>query len=204
MKTHGNVVVGNVYDKYHARNPIVRRLMAGFLRQFAENVRRTGAETILEVGAGEGHLSAKLAEIMPAASITALELSPDLVAEAARAYPRITFVAGSVYDLPFPDAAFDLVVACEVLEHLDAPERALAEIRRVTRRYCVLSVPREPLWRFLNIARLRYLSDLGNTPGHLQHWGRKGFEALVSRFFTIREVASPLPWTFVLAEREQF
>jgi hypothetical protein len=30
-------------------------------------------------------------------------------------------------------------------------------------------VPREPIWRIGNMARGRYLGDLGNTPGHIQH-----------------------------------
>ena len=201
VKTHEEIIVGNVYDKYHAKNPIVRWMMRGFFRRLASFVRESGATEILEVGSGEGHLSGKLREIMPEARITAVELSPELVAEAAAAHPDVTFVAGSVYALPFDPGAFDLVVACEVLEHLERPEAALAEIRRVTRRSCVLSVPEEPLWRLLNLARLRYVTDLGNTPGHLQHWSSRRFHDLVAPFFEIREIALQLPWIFVLGEK---
>ena len=55
------------------------------------------------------------------------------------------------------------------------PERALAEMARVARGYLLVSVPREPLWRALNIARGAYVRDLGNTPGHLNHWSRRAF-----------------------------
>ena len=45
---------------------------------------------------------------------------------------------------------------------------------------CSSRCPREPLWRGLNIARGAYLKDLGNTPGHLNHWSKRGFVALLS------------------------
>jgi hypothetical protein len=62
----------------------------------------------------------------------------------------------------------------------------------------LVSVPREPLWRGLNMARGAYLRDLGNTPGHLNHWSRRGFVALLSRHGEVREVRSPFPWTMLL------
>jgi len=59
-------------------------------------------------------------------------------------------------------------------------------------------VPREPIWRILNIARGKYIGDLGNTPGHVNHWSRRGFIDLLSRRFDVVEVRSPLPWTMAL------
>ncbi|HZJ28201.1 MAG TPA: methyltransferase type 11, partial [Acidimicrobiia bacterium] len=61
-------------------------------------------------------------------------------------------------------------------------------------------VPREPLWRVANMARGKYWRDLGNTPGHIQHWGRRSFAARVACHFDIVSVASPPPWTMVSAE----
>ena len=46
---------------------------------------------------------------------------------------------------------------------------------RVARRWLLVSVPHEPLWRALNVARGAYLRELGNTPGHLNHWTRAAF-----------------------------
>jgi len=91
-------------------------------------------------------------------------------------------------------------VACEVLEHLEDPEPALVALARVTRHHLFASVPREPLWRVLNLARGRYLGRLGNTPGHLQHWSRAAFVRLLSRHFVVRALRTPLPWTQVLCE----
>jgi hypothetical protein len=93
----------------------------------------------------------------------------------------------------------DLVICCEVLEHLPDPEATLRSLTRAARRAVVLSVPREPLWRVLNVARGKYWSELGNTPGHLQHWSSRGFAQFVGRHLEIVEIRTPLPWTAVLA-----
>jgi hypothetical protein len=85
-----------------------------------------------------------------------------------------------------------------VLEHVPDPEATLAEMARVARRRLLVSVPREPLWRGLNMARGAYLRDLGNTPGHVNHWSRRGFESLLSRYGTVEEARSPFPWTMLL------
>jgi hypothetical protein len=62
----------------------------------------------------------------------------------------------------------------------------------------ILSVPREPLWRLLNIARGHYMCSFGNTPGHLQHWSASRFRSLVGRHAEIVESRTPLPWTMLL------
>jgi ubiquinone/menaquinone biosynthesis C-methylase UbiE len=103
----------------------------------------------------------------------------------------------SVYDIERPQDAADLIVCCEVLEHVDAPERALEAIARVAERDVILSVPREPLWRVLNMARGKYISQLGNTPGHLNHWSSRGFVEMAQRYFDVIAVRKPVPWTML-------
>ena len=61
-----------------------------------------------------------------------------------------------------------------------------------------LPVPREPLWRLLNMARGAYWPALGNTPGHLNHWSKVGFHSLLTRYGTVQEVRTPFPWTMLL------
>ena len=78
------------------------------------------------------------------------------------------------------------------------PESTLAEMARVARRHLIVSVPREPMWRMLNMARGAYLRELGNTPGHLNHWSKVGFHSLLTRYGTVQEVRTPFPWTMVL------
>jgi len=101
-------------------------------------------------------------------------------------------------ELPFATGEFDLATAIEVLEHVPDPERTLAEMARCAERHLLVSVPREPLWRALNMARGAYIGQLGNTPGHLNHWSKRSFARMLSRHGQIVELRSPFPWTMLL------
>jgi SAM-dependent methyltransferase len=189
---------GNVYDKYSTRNPIERRLVEGFLSQLDELVARTGASEAHEVGCGEGELSMRLAR--SGLRVRGTDAFPEVIEEAREraGAQEIHYEATPVEELdPDRDAA-ELIVCCEVLEHLEDPERALDVLAQLARPWLIASVPREPLWRVLNMARLKYLGDLGNTPGHLGHWSRRGFLGLLEPRFEVVEVRSPLPWTMAL------
>jgi len=98
---------------------------------------------------------------------------------------------------PARDAA-ELIVCCEVMEHLADPDAALSILMALASPWVVLSVPREPLWRALNMARLKYVAALGNTPGHVNHWSRRAFVRFLDRRLDVVEVRAPLPWTMAL------
>jgi hypothetical protein len=55
------------------------------------------------------------------------------------------------------------------------------------------------VFRGCNLVAGRYVRDLGNTPGHLNHWSRRGFVRFVSQVAEVQEVTSPFPWTCVWA-----
>jgi 2-polyprenyl-3-methyl-5-hydroxy-6-metoxy-1,4-benzoquinol methylase len=199
------VIAGNVYDKYGTGNPLARFLMGRFQRSLSELVALTGAGDIHEVGCGEGLLSIQLAA--PNRRLRASDFSEKIIA-AARQNARargvdIAFKAASIYDLAPPDDAAELVVCCEVLEHLEDPQRALSALARLANPYLIVSVPREPLWRILNAARGRYLCQLGNTPGHLRHWSKKRFLNFLRPHLKIVKVLTPIPWIMVLTRAER-
>jgi 2-polyprenyl-3-methyl-5-hydroxy-6-metoxy-1,4-benzoquinol methylase len=191
---------GNVYDKYGSDNPIERRLVARFKSSLLALVSRSGAREGHEVGCGEGELTRLLAS--RGIRARGSDLSEEVIAEARRRTAAAGVVAEfSARDLlelsPSEDAA-ELMLCCEVLEHLPDPGAALEVVAELARPWAILSVPREPLWRALNVARGAYLGDLGNTPGHLNHWSRRSFERLLATRFELVEVRSPLPWTMAL------
>jgi 2-polyprenyl-3-methyl-5-hydroxy-6-metoxy-1,4-benzoquinol methylase len=194
------VPTGNTYDKYGATNPVVRRLMGSFEDVLEELFAQADPGSVLDVGCGEGVLTARWANRLPDRRIVGIDL-PDPKLEAywqASSHGNLEFVTGRAEQLPFEDNEFDLACAIETLEHVSDPERSVAELVRVARGYVLASVPREPLWRALNLARGAYVRQLGNTPGHLNHWSRRSFERLLARHGEVVEVRSPLPWTMVL------
>lgn len=192
------VETGNTYDKYASKNPIEQRLMDGFFAALDRSLPATAPARILEVGVGEGEVTARLVQRYPDATFVGMDL-PDPELAGHWAGKGFAPLFGDIGRLPFPDDSFDLVLAIEVLEHVPFPELALAELSRVGRRDLVVSVPREPIWCAANLARGKYVKDLGNTPGHINHWSSKAFAELVGRRFDVRSVHRPFPWTMVAA-----
>lgn len=191
-----DIPTGNTYDKYASKNPVERKLMEGFFSALDSSLPTAAPQRVLEVGVGEGEVTARLAARWPEATFLGLDL-PDPELAAHWDGKGFAPLFGDIGRLPFEDDTFDLVLAIEVLEHVPYPELALAELERVTRRDIVVSVPREPIWCAANLARGKYIKDLGNTPGHINHWSKKAFAELVGRRFEVQAVRSPFPWTMV-------
>lgn len=194
------VAGGNVYDKYATRNPIERRLVGGFIDDVRELVRATGAREAHEVGCGEGELSLALAR--EGVRMRGSDVSAEVIEEARRragaAGLEVEYHAAPIASLRSPGDAAELVLCCEVLEHLGDPVVGLGVLAELASPWLLVSVPREPLWRGLNLARLKYVGELGNTPGHVGHWSRHAFLDFLRGRVEVVEVRSPLPWTIAL------
>jgi len=189
---------GNAYDKYGSTNPLEQRMMRGFMKALDDLLDGPAPTRVLEVGVGEGEVMARVRQRFPGVPLVGLDL-PDQALAGRWVDDDLPCMFGDATRLPFPDHAFDLVLAIEVLEHVPGPEAALAELARVCSGRLVASVPFEPIWRAGNLARRRYVRQLGNTPGHVNHWTRWGFTRFVGRHFQVADVRSPLPWTMVSA-----
>jgi 2-polyprenyl-3-methyl-5-hydroxy-6-metoxy-1,4-benzoquinol methylase len=194
------VPTGNTYDKYGSTNPVVRRLMATFEADLDELFVAAAPASVLDVGCGEGVLTEQWADRLGSGRIVGVDLDdPKLRAEwARRQRPNLEYRTMTAGDLPFDAAEFELAAAIEVLEHVPDPEHTVSEMARVASRHLLASVPREPLWRGLNMARGAYLRQLGNTPGHVNHWSKAAFVRMLGRHGDVREVRSPFPWTMAL------
>src|SRR2546423_8240082 len=149
------VPTGNLYDKYGSKNPLVRRLMAGFRAALDELWELAAPESVLDVGCGEGILSAEWAERVGDRPVVGVDLDdPGLREEwAKRARPNLEFVAADASALPFDADAFDMATGIEVLEHVPDPDAVLTEMARVPRRRLLGAGPREPVWRPVDLAR---------------------------------------------------
>lgn len=153
--------------------------MEAFQRFVVSMIADAGPSSVLDAGCGEGHLLAALRHALPEAQLTGVDASVSAVEYARSSFGEAgTFLTGDLLALPFDADAFDVVVCSEVLEHLEDPAAAFAELRRVARRRVVLTVPLEPWFKFFNdIARALRIS---RDPGHVQFWSRSGFRDFVS------------------------
>jgi len=192
-------VTGNTYDKYGSTNPVVKRLMARFEDTLDALFEQAGPASLLDVGCGEGVLTEQWAKRI-GGRVVGIDLDdPQLHAEwARRQAPNLDYRVMKAENLPFDDGEFEVASAIEVLEHVPDPEHTVAEMARVATSHLLVSVPREPLWRMLNMVRGAYWKDLGNTPGHLNHWSKRSFVELLSRHGEVVEKRSPFPWTMLL------
>jgi len=193
-------VTGNTYDKYNARNPIARLLQGGFERNLEDLLDSTQAQSLLDVGCGEGVLTQRWANALAPRRVVGIDLEDPLLAAewARRSAPNLTYIAQRAERLPFADGEFDVATAIEVLEHVPDPAHTLAEKARCAARHVLVSVPHEPLWRAVNMARGAYWRQLGNTPGHVNHFSKSAIVSLCARHGDVIETRSPFPWTMVL------
>jgi ubiquinone/menaquinone biosynthesis C-methylase UbiE len=194
--------VGNAYDKYASRNPVAVALTRRFIAALEELLAGAAPSTLLDVGCGEGVLAQRWARRWPDLRVVAVDREALAAEWELRAEPNLSFAIADACALPFPDRAFDVVSGVELLEQVSGPslELAMAELARVARRAVLLSVPREPLWRVLNVLRGAYVGWLGNPPGHVSHFSRRAFVRLAGGHGRVAAVRSPLPWTIVLLE----
>lgn len=192
---------GNYYDKYNTQNPIAKKLMENFFKSLERMIDDLEKPVnVLEAGCGEGAVANFIYQKLNGkCNIDAFDISKRLMEEAILKYENINFTVGNVYEM---GGGYDLVVCSEVLEHLEYPEKALSQLYSATEKYIIVSVPREPVWRVLNLMRGKYIKDLGNTPGHIQHWSKRSFIKFLKKApLKILKIESPLPWTMVLLEK---
>lgn len=200
-------VAGNFEDKYHTSNPISKYLVSNFLNNFKDLMnlvkRQSQINTICEVGCGEGELLKLIRKQFPQAEVYATDLSQTEIqkAEQRNQGGNIKFSVQNIEGLSkYQDKQFDLVICAEVLEHVNHPKKGLEELKRISKEYVLLSVPNEPVWRLLNMIRGKYLLNLGNTPGHVNHWHPLAFTRFVKQQLLIVESRFPLPWQMKLVQ----
>lgn len=193
------IVVGTGSDKYETKNPLAQYMLKTFDRTVGELAGSIRPKSILEIGCGEGHITEVLLQHTEA-SIRATDLSQTIVdlAQQRIQSPRVSFEAQNIYTQTDQTPPADLVVCCEVLEHLEDPRQGLKKLAQLAHPYALISVPREPLWRILNFIRGAHVKNFGNSPGHIQHWSQRAFLKFTATEFEFLQVRAPIPWTIVL------
>lgn len=188
-------------EKHSTKNPISRFFLDNFAKTLLAEIKKIKPKSILDVGAGEGFTLQRLKDNNVGEKLEGIEYMDDAILLAKKLHPQLTIKKGDIYKLPYKDNSFDVVICSEVLEHLEDPSAALEELKRVTKKYLFLSVPNEPLFTIQRILRGKNVLKLGDHPEHIQHWTNKQFENFVSKKLRIVISKTPLPWTFIVAEK---
>jgi 2-polyprenyl-3-methyl-5-hydroxy-6-metoxy-1,4-benzoquinol methylase len=191
---------GNL-QKYESRNPVQRFLIWYFHRRVWEMVKGTGCRNVLDVGCGEGFSIERLLAADGHLPLQGMDYDWAALVRAKESHPEVWFQMGDIRRLPYQGDSFDLVLCLEVLEHLAEPALALGELRRVSGRYCLISVPNEPWFMLSNLLRGKNVRAWGNDPEHIQHWTAGRFGSLLSDYFTVERVVYPFPWVLALCRK---
>ena len=197
--------------KYGSTNPVVQRLLHRWTARLRQVLGPVGG-TVVDVGVGEGLCLERLLGLGPAGATAPTATSGDgsfrtdedmrLVgveyrfdkARAACRLPRLDVVVGDAGMLPVPDARADLVLCIEVLEHLPAVDPAVAELARISRDRCVVSVPWEPWFRLGNLGRGKNVRRFGNDPEHIGAFTPRRLRRTMEGGFADVRIVPAFPW----------
>lgn len=191
------------FRHYYSREYDTLKRFASYWHQIDE-ILQLDPGSVLEVGLGNGFVSNYLRT--RAVNVTTVDIDPTLTPDK----------VGSVTELPFDDASFDVVSCCQVLEHLSFEmfRQALKEIRRVSRTWAVISIPdktkKYPVSLTLpRVGLIRFIipwwrippkRDPAKSNGHLWELGLRGFSLKAIRK-TITDAGFLIEKTYRLFEQ---
>lgn len=173
---------------YWSKNIIERAIWQSKLTVVQQLLETISYQHVLDVGCGDGEL---LRSIRPESHYTGIDISPTQIAYIKSHMKTfrhihtgtISLLRSDAVPLPFPSRSFDLVLACDVLEHVLDPLRLIADIKRVLKPkgFALFSIPNEPLWQIMRVMALRWpprspdhvsfieSSDITNQFQHIVH-----------------------------------
>ncbi len=185
--------------KYQSKNPFLKLLIKKFFADLDSLLLplKREVKTALEIGCGEGFVTKHIHDL--GFRVIGADISDEALRIAKKMFPEIEFLNIDIYEVD-KFGKWDLIVCCEVLEHLNEPERALKVMKKASN-YMLISVPNEPFFRIANLCRLKYLKHLGNTPGHINHWTMISFRRFLKQFnFKEIKFKTSSVWQFALCK----
>jgi len=190
--------------KYASRNPFQRLVLDRFFIEVASELRTLNPGRTLEFGCGEGFFLERLEGLgVRLPDLLGVDLREDAIAEARERCPQYRFEVQDLLTWDIPEHSFDLVIASQVLEHLPDPAPFLHRLAALSRGHLLLTVPCEPWFRLLNLARGRDILRLGNHPEHVNQWGLRTFTDFVSQHVEVVRAKVCFPFVILIARPRQ-
>ena len=189
---------GQDAKKYQTGNPVVQKLLGRWMG-LLKGVLGTVEGTVVDVGVGEG---LALERMLPAGyPAVGLEYRFDKAQAAVERLPGLEAVKADAGMLPIRSGSADLVTCIELLEHLPQYQPAVAELARITRGRCVISVPWEPYFRLGNLGRGKNVKRWGNDPEHVNFFSPGRLQKALEAEFAEVRVVKAFPWLIAEAKR---
>jgi ubiquinone/menaquinone biosynthesis C-methylase UbiE len=182
--------------KYESTNPLLRWRLGAFLAALGAAIGEPGPAW-LDVGTGEGYALRSLRQ--SDAAMVGVEIELDRLRAAVGRVPGLHAMRADIGHLPVRDGAASLVTCLEVLEHLDDPRPAVAEIARVCGGRAIVTVPFEPVFRLGNLARGKHVGRLGNHPEHVGQFTPGRLRSLLAPSFRDVSITVVAPWLVAVA-----
>lgn len=188
--------------KHTSKNSIQKFLIKNYYSSLISLVKPLRPESVLDAGCGEGFTMDKISKSGLVKKIEGIEYSKDSIILGKKLFPNLKFTQGTVYELPYKNNSFDLVICTEVLEHLEDPTKALKEMLRVSKKYLIISVPNEPFFMMSNFLRGKNLSRFGNDEGHINHWNPLSLKNYLKKNgLKIEKIMFPFPWIAIMGTK---
>jgi ubiquinone/menaquinone biosynthesis C-methylase UbiE len=157
--------------------------------------------SVLEVGCGEGFVLDYLVKRNPMLTLSGIDQNPAAVRMASQITARgITYACADGQHIPYPDSAFEMVIISEVLEHVHTdPTEILREAMRVSRRYLLITVPREPYFQAITDCLLAFRTI--NDPEHINFWTKPQLQNWLRQHLTILHYTTRDLYQLALCEK---
>ena len=190
------------FVKHTTKNPLQKFLIENFYKRLIAETKNLEIDNVLDVGCGEGFTLKRFSQEKIGKKLEGVDFLDSAIEIGKKLHPEITLKQGDIYELEYKNDSFDLVMATEVLEHLEEPEKGLKELIRVSNKYLLLSVPNEPFFMIANFLRGKNLKRLGNDMEHIQHWTSEEFQKFTQdKGLEIIKEHHPFPWTMLLLSK---
>ena len=189
------------YDHAHSKNPLIRYLVRGYFDMMDRMLKDIEVPSVLDIGCGSGYVTNHINELLKPQEILGVDISPERLELARARYPSLNVMRFDALNMPLKDSSASLVVATQILEHIENSANFVGVLKRISSRYVFLSVPNAFLWRLGNIVRGKYWRALGNPPGHIKDWNKKKLYELLSLFFNKVEIRRHYIWLLALCEK---
>ncbi|MGA2191992.1 MAG: class I SAM-dependent methyltransferase [Nitrospirota bacterium] len=154
-----------------------------------------GGGRILDAGCGEGILLEKLVKRFPDREVMGLDIDPINIKICGE--HGLPVRQGGLYGLPFGDESFDVCLFIEVIEHLDRPHEALAELNRVLRKggRLLILFPNDLTFKIARVMMLMFKEAFYDT-GHLRQWTPGAMKRALAEngFRVVTKKSMPLPF----------